>query len=68
MNTSTQAPEIIYVNPRTMQVVGEGYPNAVKYVLAKETVHNWQEDQPHHIPEYNGHASHDLIDTIPTRE
>ena len=69
MNDKKTAPKVIYVNPRTMQVVDENYPNAVKYVRKENRpAHNWQEQQPHYIDEFNGHADHDIIDTIPTRE
>ncbi|MDY6287982.1 MAG: hypothetical protein SPM02_00875 [Bacteroidales bacterium] len=63
------APKSIFINLTTMYVVEKGYPNAVEYVLKDNNpVRNWQEEQPHHIPEFNGHADHDFIDTIPTRE
>ena len=68
MNEKT-TPKVIYIKPRTMQVVGKGYPNAIEYVRKENRhAHDWQEDQPHHIDEYNGHADHDLIDNLPTRE
>jgi hypothetical protein len=67
--TETDPPKSIYINPRTMQVVGKGYPNAIEYVRKENRpAHDWQNDQPHHIDEYNGHADHDLIDNLPTRE
>ena len=68
MNEKT-TPKVIYINPRTMQVVGKGYPNAIEYVRKENRhAHDWQEQQPHHIDEYNGHADNDLIDNLPTRE
>ena len=67
--TKTVPPKSIYVNPYNMEVVGENYPNAVEYVRNdNRPAHNWQEQQPHYIDEYNGHSDHDIIDTIPTRE
>lgn len=47
MNTDIQAkaPEKIFINPYNMQVVGEGYPNAVEYAKVTPT--------PHRIREYN---------------
>lgn len=35
MNEKTM-PKVIYINPRTMQVVDENYPNAVKYVREED--------------------------------
>lgn len=38
--TDKTAPAVVYINPNTMQVVGEGYPNAVRYIredVVKET-------------------------------
>lgn len=47
MNTDIQAkaPEKIFINPINMQVVGEGYPNAVEYAKVTPT--------PHRIREYD---------------
>lgn len=36
MNDKKTPPQVIYVNPRTMQVVDENYPNAVRYVREEE--------------------------------
>lgn len=34
--TKNDVPKSIYVNPQTMQIVGEGYPNAIKYVREED--------------------------------
>ena len=36
MNDKKTLPKVIYINTRTMQVVDENYPNAVKYVREEE--------------------------------
>lgn len=36
MNAKKTPPKVIYINTRTMQVVDENYPNAVKYVREEE--------------------------------
>ena len=51
-------PSVVYINVRTMQIVGEGYPNAVKYIRedvvkeAKEETHTCHMDDLSFI----GHA------------
>jgi hypothetical protein len=67
--STKDAPLSIFYCPHNGKIVDKDYPNAIEYVRRENRpVHNWQEDQPHHIPEFNGHADHDLIDVIPTRE
>ena len=68
MNTKA-APLSIFYCPHNGKIVDKDYPNAIEYVRKENRpVRNWQEEQPHHIDEYNGHADHDLTDVIPTRE
>ena len=45
MNDKKTAPQVIYVNPRTMQVVDENYPNAVRYVREEEKTKTYMADK-----------------------
>ena len=51
MNDKKTAPKVIYVNPRTMQVVDENYPNAVRYVHEEENTRIHMDDMS-----FIGHA------------
>ena len=74
------APEKIYYQPVTGKIVDENYPNAVAYVPEYtirqkddiiNTLHRTIEGLKNQIKaaeSTNGHAYHDEIDTIPTRE
>ena len=51
MNEKKTAPQVIYVNPRTMQVVDENYPDAVRYVREEENTRIHMDDMS-----FIGHA------------
>lgn len=50
MNEKTM-PKVIYINPRTMQVVEENYPNAIEYVRKDEEPKTYMDDMS-----FIGHA------------